>query len=365
MKSFLRATAAMAVVLCASSCVAGDRSPDAMQHVETGNPRAAAAAGGAVEHPLGLADADFWGDYTRTQGQTLEDFDRIGFRGLLVDLPRTVALDAHETVPLVGWYVRTFREDRQRDLEGQAVVVAVDLRTGELRTALALDTGKHRPPPVPTDGLDPGDGARSEMFETDLRRVLDLPPGPGRYAVAVILQDWISNVVTTSLVDGAAVSDTRAGGPATVSPPASAGHELPDYHRRPDSPALPDGVGIALAAAPAVPAGGALVVRGSFRLPLAAYERAPTGGLAGGSETAAVVAIALVATGREDPGPFPVELRVPVYAVIGDHAIGHFAVDLVTLGHLPRAATKYFVHALSRGVTAAPVPVAVVAGDVR
>ena len=56
---------------------------------------------------MGLPDAEFWGDYTRPQDEILERLDRLGFRGLLVDLPRTVRLDEHGTVPLVGWYVRT------------------------------------------------------------------------------------------------------------------------------------------------------------------------------------------------------------------------------------------------------------------
>lgn len=365
MKSLLRATAAMAFVLCASSCAAGDRSPDAMRRVETGSPAASPAAGVAGEHPLGLADADFWGDYTRTQEETLGYLDGVGFHGLLVDLPRTVALGKRGTVPLVGWYVRTFREDRQRDLEGQAVVVAVDLRTGGLRAALALAGGKPRPQAAPSNGQDPGDGVRSEMFETDLRRVLDLPPRPGRYAVAVILQDWVSNVVTTALVDGAPANDTRVDGPATAWPPAAGGGDLPDYRRRPDSPAVPDGVGIVLAAAPEVRAGGPLVIRGSFRLPVPSHARIAAGDQTGVSGPRAVLPIALLATGTEDPGPFPVELRVPVYAVDGDHAIGHFAVDLATLGRLPHAPTSYFVHALSRGVAAASVRVAMVAGDVR
>jgi len=364
-KSFLRATAAMAVVLCASSCAAGDRSPDAMRRVESGSPTASPAEGVADEHPLGLADADFWGDYTRTQEETLGYLDGIGFHGLLVDLPRTVALGKRGTVPLVGWYVRTFREDGQRDLEGQAVAVAVDLRTGELRAALALAGGKPRPQPAPTDGQDPGDGVRSEMFETDLRRVLDLPPRPGRYAAAVILNDWVSNVVTTTLVDGAPADDARADGRATAWPPAAAGDDLPDYRRRPDSPAVPDGVAIVLAAAREVPAGGPLVIRGSFRLPLPAHERIAARDQTGVSGPRAVLPIALVVTGTEDPGPFPVELRVPVYAVDGDQAIGHFAVDLVTLGRLPHAPTSYFVHAFSRGVAAASVRIAMVAGDVR
>ena len=79
----------------------------------------------------------------------------------------------------------------------------------------------------------------------------------------------------------------------------------------------------------------------------------------------AMLPIALLATGADDPGPFPVQLRVPVYAVEGDQAIGHFAMDLVPLGRVPRAPTIYFVHALFRGVTAAPLRVAVLAGDVR
>jgi hypothetical protein len=248
----------------------------------------------------------------------------------------------------------------QRDLEGQAVVVAVDLRTGELHAAPALDPGKHRSPPASTGDPDPGEGIRSEMFETDLHRVFDLPWRPGGYAVAVILQDWISNVVTTELVGGAVAGNAGTARPTTVWPPAARAGDVPDYRRRPDSPEVPDGVGIALAAPTTVPAGGPLIIRGSFRLPLSAGEQLAAGDRPGTAGPRGVLPIALIATGTEDPGPFPVALRVPVDAVDRDLAIGHFAVDLVALRGVPRVAAVYYVHALSVGVAAPPVRISVV-----
>jgi hypothetical protein len=351
-----RAAVVTAVVLCACSCAAGDRPPEAIRRVDTG--RTVASSAIVEGHPLGLADADFWGDYTRSQEKTLSHLGKTGFRGLVIDVPRTVALAQHNTLPLVGWYVRTFRQDMQRDLEAQAVVAVIDLRSGELRTAPALDSGKPRPSPVPSGNVDPGEGVRSEMFETDLRRAVDLPWTPGRFAVAMILQDWISNVVTTELAGRGSGGNSGGGGPVSIWPPPARGGDLPDFRRRPDSPDLPDGPGIALAATPTVTVGRPLIIRGSFRLPMPADEPRAVGVRGPG----AVLPFALVATGTQDPGPFSVVLRVPADTVEGDLAVGYFAVDLVALHGIPRASGVYFVHALGRGATAPPLRVAVV-GD--
>lgn len=360
----LRGTAAIvAVALLFGSCFAGGIWPDEQTVRSKADSLAAPSSGDGFPgpHPLGLADEDFWGDYTRTQEETHATIKKTGYRGILIDIPRVISVNNRNTIPVVGWYVRTIREESKRSLEGQTVVAVVNLQTGGFVAAPALHTGKHGAPPVLSPDEDSSEGIRLEMFETDLRRVFDLPWEPGRYAVFVILQDFISNVATTELTGGAATAPSRPDRPASVRPSLGDASDLPDYHRRQDSPAVPLHAGIILSAEPQVRIGAQFIVRGSFRLPLLPQERVTRGEAVGAPGARAVLSISLLATGTDDPGPFEFRLSVPSYSADGDEATGHFAVDLSALKGAPVEPMTYYVHALSRDVAAVPVSVRVVA----
>jgi hypothetical protein len=327
---------------------------------------------------LGLRDDEFWGDYTRTGDEVLERLSERDFLGLVIDAPAVVAIDARATAPVVGWWIRTFREDRLFDAASQTVMCAVDLSTNEVRAGLALDTGKTPAEPPPPSDEDPGEGKLMEMIEADARSQVGLPWRPGRHAVTLLLQDKVSNTVTLQLVE----ADVELGAvpppetlPAPRAWPATGEVPWPSYQATPESPPLPDAVGINLAGGEVTVGGDdePCLLRGSFRLPVLPHEhnRPPDrdeGASPEGYEPAAtaVVGIAIVLTGSDAVGPFMVPLRVPSYTAYdaeqGDMPVtGYFTVDLLRMPSMPRSPMTYFAYAFSGEAVAGPVPVTLVA----
>jgi len=327
---------------------------------------------------LSLRNDEFWGDYTRTTDEVLERLGERDFLGLVIDAPTRVVIDTRASAPVVGWWIRTFREDRLLDAASQTVICAVDLATNELRAGLALDTGKTPAEPPPPSEEDPGEGKLMEMIEADARRQIGLPWRPGRHAVTFLLQDKVSNTVTLHLVDS-------TGEPAPASPPIplpaprvsppTSDAPWPRYERTPESPPLPDAVGVNLACREVTVVGDAApcLLRGSFRLSALAHERNRPPGPEEGAAPAgydpsatAVVGITLVLTGSDAVGPFVLPLRVPAYTPYdpegGDTTVtGYFALDLLRMPAMPRSAMTYFAYAFRGEMVAGPMPVTLVA----
>ncbi len=327
---------------------------------------------------LGLRDDEFWGDYTRTTDEVLERLGEQDFLGLIIDAPTRVAIDTHTSAPVVGWWIRTFREDRLLDVASQTLICAVDLATHELRAGLALDTGKMpaEPPPPPED--DPGEGKLMEMIELDVRRQIGLPWQPGRHAVTLLLRDRVSNTVTLQLAESR--GEPVVASPSTIVPaprvsPPTSDAPWPCYEPTAESPPLPEAVGINLACSEVTVIGGGepCLLRGSFRLPVLAHERnhppePGEGASPAGYDPAAtaVVGITIVLTGSDAVGPFIVPVRVPTYTPYdpdqSDTTVtGCFTIDLLQMPAMPRSAMSYFAYAFSGETVAGPVPVTLVA----
>lgn len=310
--------------------------------------------------PLKLGDSDFWGDYRRTEAEVRQWIDDEDFRGLLLDVPSVVSVGARSAVPVLGWFVRTLREDLQIDPVRQMLVVAVDQDTNQVRTGLALDRGKTPAPSEPPSGFDPGEGVTLDMFDFDLRRAVNLPWRASRQQVAVLLADKLSNAGTVTLVDQSyqdpAVREfleqrrrERAGLPAPVWPIATSAR-YPTYAEEEESPAVPDENGIVLAMVP----GGAL--RGSFRLPYLVEDCVPKnapdgdGSSVGYDDATAVLEITVVMTESRVAGPWVFPLRVPVFDAVdrddrSTAVVGYFNVELPALPRMPDRPGTYYLYA--------------------
>ena len=334
--------------------------------------------------PLRLENEEFWGDYRRTEDEVKAWMDETSFRGLLLDAPGRVPLDRRDTVPVLGWWVRTLREDLVLDADSRALIAAVDLDTNELRLGLALDSGKTPDDLPPPGGLDPGEGLTRNMFDLDLMARLDLPHRPARYRVTMILADRRSNPATVEIVPSTSgyrdpevesfVDDRRKRRrqppPSPVFPPPTRG-PIPGYARETGTPPMPASEGISLALEPETEGVDLMrVLRGSFRLPALRRERVRedwyTGERpdVGDAKATAVIPIHLVLTGADAVGPWVLRLNVPVYdeADPEDESalfMGYFNVDLYAHPSVPERSGTYYLHALSGRNAVGPVPIKV------
>ena len=345
--------------------------------------------------PLNLSADDYWGDFTRAADAEFDKFvEENDFVGLRVDAPAQVPIDRRESFPVVGYYVRTVREDVQVDPEQQLLVAALDLTNHRLHAALALDTGKTRAPAGPLADLDPGDGVTYSPFSADLRRQLDLPWEKRKYLVALAIREHLSNPVRVELAasplayrDPAVeefLAEQRKKAPFVPPLPVSpeAKPELGvTYQRISRSPEVPKEPGIALAVDRVAVArrGSSCLCFGSFRLPVTVGELVrpdPSTGArpeVGDPEARCIVPITLLITGSNVPGPWLVELRVPSYDAVTlpkggapppeeevGVVTGHFALDLFQHPGMPRSAMTYFISAFGGATVNGPFQVAVV-----
>lgn len=357
--------------------------------------------------PLGLKDAEFWDDPRRTEDEVHERLLAQEFLGVVIDAPARVPLGARDTLPVCGVRATTFAENLTLSIPAAAVATASCLETHEVRAGMAFvrktPASIGAPLPVPDD---PGEGVTIGNFETDLRARLGIPWRPATWIVTFLVRERVTNRVTVKLAAGKGggfadpavaallAAKRRPRYPQPIWPLPVPGKALPSYRLRPDSPAVPEAPGIALAVERLVreAADAQVVLRGSFRLPLLerevvkpadpadaaalegldddARDEALKDGLAwqepGDAEATAVVPITIVATGAERAAPLVLTLQVPVFEPIDPTAdapevTGHFALDLLSQpgGERLRGQTS-FIYALCGQALAGPATVALV-----
>lgn len=337
---------------------------------------------------LQLADEEFWGDYQRTESDVIAEIARDSFLGLVLDAPTRVSLGRRDSMPVVGFFARTLRDDRKIRQEERMLVAAVRQDTHELIIGRALDTGKMPAPSGPPPDMgEPGPGMTVSMFAFDVRQVLGLNWEASRYSVAVVLREFVSNAVTielgrdaTEYEDPAVVAFLAEQSAQAVAPPPPLVFPIP--HPRPElgqpphyqplaHMPVPEAPGIEMRAPRVViaRAGSQCILQGSFRLPVARRHRVEPRGeagvqpLVGDSQARAVLPVHLVVTGSDLPGPWVIPLKVPVYQPLAPHpavASGQFTIDLFQMPDFPRTPMTYFITAFSGEAVSQPLPIAIV-----
>lgn len=365
---------------------------------------------------LSIPEADFWSEPRRTQ---LDVADRLlddGFRGLLVDAPRTVDLKQRGELPLVIARAATHAERRGPPFEAHAVLVAVRLPSNQVLVGRAFKPKEARPGPPPPSGPAPK-GASVVLYDLDVReRLPGLPWRPGEVLTRVLYRDLASNCARTTLgapapadpAVAAFVAAQPVAFPQPVWPPAGA-----RWSRAEGDPALPAGPGIELAVdrSVVIPARGEarcelrLAARVPWRPRYAVRPKPPEGpkppapddggeafeldepterALRGAEARAAearalglvwqdpadpkataVVPLMVVAVRADAGGTITFPLQVPVHAPLDPDAPPetvelHAAVDLLELPYgLRLAGGTTFIYAFTDGLMAGPVPTAV------
>lgn len=311
--------------------------------------------------PLGLTDADLWGDLDAARDGVVDRLFDDDVAGLRIQAPGEVPLGTRQRLPLVIGYVLPLRELATLDLDNAAVAIAVEARSGRVRAGLARKPVESSPGPQ----SDPGDGESLGVLAADLRERLRLPWEPATWLVTVLVRDRASNRARVELTPapgshedpGAAASlaaATAARPAPAVWPPEAAGAvegALPSYRESSLTPPIPGSPGIDLRARDRVVVlrdGARAVLAGSLRVTPLVHE------LRGERP---VVEVTLVIIGSGDATPFVARLGV---RCDGDASsvTGRFALDLLALAGMPRSPQTLFVRAFHGDVMSGPTPVA-------
>jgi hypothetical protein len=271
---------------------------------------------------------------------------------LAIGAPRTVRLDEHDDAPMLLATRMTGMRSWSISEEANERALVTDLGTGTTTWAPLSVSHKRAEPPTPSAKgpspapIDAASVAVSLTKHLVLRRALGGAWAPGRYVLAVVDYDWISNTVVVELegkpADGGGALHARS----------------PSTFLHPDAAPLPLlAPGAALAVPSEVAAGAPIPVRGAVRLSRARAPLAPTF-----PEDAAHVPTVLVATlllfGLDAEDPLAIELAVP--AKVGPEEVeAAFSFDLAAaLPAYPDART-YQAYLIAGDAIAGPHPLRV------
>ena len=305
--------------------------------------------------------------------------------GVLIDAPHEVMLPSRDTLPVFAYYMGSYRQVATHSFPKGALLVAVDPDTNMLWAApFMADSGEDIPvrESTPPDQLP--EGYLSTFQALDARERVRLPWKPSRVILQVILLDLASNRVETKLeggpglfVDEEKESFLKAER-AKLNPP-SPFPALPRgaYAEGPDSPPLPEGFGIALAAPRVAVLDGKqkLYLRGSWRLPVfpeelvkqenSEYNKAH--GLMqmdGFTPYAACVTIHVLVLGSQQSTPMHYQLQLPVSKLAAGFetlaAVGRFTIELTELPGFPKSDQTLFIYGYARDWAAEAVKIGLV-----
>lgn len=280
-----------------------------------------------------------------------------GRAGVLLDAPRALDPGRHPTLPVLGVWCRTLRENLTVAWTDRAAVVAVRLEDGLAVAGRALPWKQSEEFPEALDE-DPGEGFAADAFVCDLRaRAPRLPWTGGTWAITVLLDRYASPPTFTHL---AGPPPSRAASPS----PPTTDDRFPSYLPLPATPAIPRTHGVALDPSRVVVLGPGVrcVLPGSFRLPAASWVPAVEGATAHGAPCNALAPITLVATRDDALEPWAATLYVPCGASEGE-VTGVFTVDLFALDGFPGSPGRVRLWAFAGSLVDGPFPMELVSED--
>jgi hypothetical protein len=322
-------------------------------------------------------DVDVWANYRRRLPEIRDQLRALGFRGLYLTGVDKILLDRHDIIPFIGFRLYHTAEDAARNYHRNTIVTAVRLESGEVFAGPLFPEElqqKVNGPPLPP----PEPGYTAMQFTFDLRSLIaDFPFRQGTFVTTILLEDQCSNRIITRLSPGLATEEDPAvvefirknreppPPPSAIFPPLPTFRKAaisPNYAATPQSPSLPENLGITItiddviSAKPRRPC----ILRGSFSLPIERrFMVNNSTDSIGDPRATAVVPVNLVICGDVHPGPYVLSLHIPTYTPIqpgAEHAIvtGYFEIDLFTLEYMPQLLEKYYVWALAGEHISAP-----------
>ncbi len=295
------------------------------------------------------------------------------FHGVAMSAPERVDLKMHHALPLVIGMrsdgARAYRVRRNPN----TMLAAMELDTDRVYFASAfVDKARRRRNPrldgrAAREPIDDDDAQSicADVQIVDAREILDIPWSSGRYRLAVIVLEWISNFVDMEVrgsgpPSGAMTRDVYPRPPIELS--VDVPILRPTYLGDGTAPEENEGASVRFALAPDVR--GALMLSGSF-IVVAEHRHLAPADLSlqeiDGREhhVRAVVPIAFALVGLDWTLPVTFELRIPVYgsapAVEGRPLMGHFALDVGTVTGIELPPGSHCAYAFLVGRAFGPV----------
>jgi hypothetical protein len=277
---------------------------------------------------------------------------------LAVGAPAVVKLDQHPDVPVLVATRQTGQREWEVKYDQNALVVAVDLQSGIVRSSRQFSKNKLEMTHEPSRTGPPPDVINATAVNTSVRRfylgeVCDTEWRPAKLAVTVIVYDWISNTVVTTL-------EKSGEEPQQISP-----RNPSDFIRESSAKALTPRVtdsGSALSVPNNVSAHAAILIRGTVELGPDRVAVAPSSK----PGKAPLLLASLLLLKLDESRPVQVDLAVPalVQTPFLRRAVVKAAFDFdlrVAVGSRPLSG-KYQIYFVVGDTITGPYPMNVEAG---
>lgn len=299
---------------------------------------------------LKLPDTRFYEFNTELKVALMDGLSHTSFQGIAIAAPQRVAVGSHDTLPVIMLQQQDGMRQWQVDVEQSSVLIAVDLRTGLMRSSPAFFNEKRRyahakpqveePEPPPEEEM--AEAIISGAYELDARARLSLPWEAGVLALTVISFDWSSNTVSVQLLGGREARAPRRR-PRLVPEATAGGDSLPRYTRSSQGPEPPPHGAILAVPADVAASAPRLPVHGAFRVKARdAYTQAAEA--LDLEQADAVVPVAVLLVGHDASGLQRAEFDIPARVGGDGTAEGHFSVDVYSKGRLALAPGTYAVY---------------------
>ena len=297
-----------------------------------------------AESILRLTTTEFFEDVTDYSEREFELLD-LPFEGVAINAPRTIDLTMQDVLPVVIAIADTTRRQWEVYREKNLALLAISIDSDAVFIAPAFPPPDKEPmhepfsrlPPEPEEAPPYTSSAKIEMLQA--RDRLNLPWKPGRYSLAVINYDWVSNIVQVELMGRGNLEEGQL--PAIAPEPVSqvgvfiggVKIPLPSYDVHPATPPLPlDGLEFLVAASTSdsMPVFGAFAVKAKTRY----IDQGGTVHIdAAGkrSRVVGVIPLTLLVFGLDGEVPKRFDWAVPAYGsvpvAVGSWLKGAFAID--------------------------------------
>jgi len=277
-----------------------------------------------------------------------------------IGAPKAIEVDKQDEFPLLMAIRTTGLRDWRVDFDQNARILLVDLDTGVIRSERLVGSHKRGLTPLPSMSQERPDELNAATVSIGLnklrglRKSLGIDWRPGRYAVTVIIYDWISNTVVVELKG----KDEKR--PARW--PQEASSFLSSTSIMKETPKI-DVLGMSLSAPEEVDLGAPVPIYGAVHIPfdkaiVAACKKSDSETKTPDKSWLLIASVILVKLDAEDPEQIGMVIPATVSGDPGSGQIlqGYFSLDIRTALSGRNLSGKHQLYLVAGDKVAGPYP---------